>query len=72
MKRCARCSAYSQDSYFVCVRCGADLGPAGGDAGTYGQGFLALLGSRIGIRLIMMVVAAVVFLGWFAVYAITH
>ncbi len=72
MKRCSRCSAYSQDSYFVCARCGADLGPGAGDAGTYGQGFLALLGSRIGIRLLIMVAAALVFLGWFGFHAITH
>jgi hypothetical protein len=72
MKRCAKCGAYSQDGYVVCSACGADLGGPEGGGSVYGRGLIGLLSSRIGIRLVMMVLGAVFLLGWFGYYALTH
>lgn len=69
MKQCASCGTYSQDSYAMCAQCGAAL-PSGG--GVYGRGFLSLLGSRLGIRLVIAMVGVIIFAGWFVYYGITH
>lgn len=71
MKVCARCSAYSQDSYSVCSQCGAELG-AQGDGAIYGRGLGALLSSPIGVRLVIFCLFAIVGLGWFLVEVVTH
>lgn len=58
MKVCPRCSVPAMESRFVCEQCGTDL--VTHEQGVYGRGFLAILQTRAGMRIALMLVAVFV------------
>ncbi len=59
MRACPRCGTNVVDGRVVCERCGAEAPQQ--PASPYGRGFLNLLKTRIGIRILAVLVGLLIF-----------